>query len=82
MGESGSGDIRVEFDRRVKLEFHGSSISSDGGLLIYRELEDALGLMRIADKNLSDLRKGKNKTHLLLRYPSGCPALTAGRSSC
>jgi hypothetical protein len=66
MGESGSGDIRVEFDRRVKLEFHGSSISSDGGLLIYRELEDALGLMRIADKNLSDLRKGKNKTHLLL----------------
>ena len=35
---------RVDFDRRVRLEFRGAQISSDGGLLVMRELDDALGL--------------------------------------
>ena len=57
--------LRVGFDRWLKLEFHGSQISSDGGLLAYRELDEALGLSRLAGEALSQARQGKNTRHLL-----------------
>jgi hypothetical protein len=34
-GEAKQPPLRVFFDRRVKLEFHGARITSDGGLLAY-----------------------------------------------
>ena len=65
-GESESNAPRLNFDRRLKLEFHGSSITSDAGLLAYRELDDALGLMEIAGQHLADTRAGKNGRHVLI----------------
>ncbi|HUW73013.1 MAG TPA: IS1380 family transposase, partial [Methyloceanibacter sp.] len=57
---------RLNFDRRLKLEFHGSSVTSDAGLLAYRELDDALGLIEIAGQHLADTRTGKNGRHALI----------------
>jgi hypothetical protein len=65
MGEARSEPLRVGFDRRIKLEFHGARITSDGGLLAYRELDDALGLTNVAINQLLDGRRGKNARHTL-----------------
>src|SRR4051794_41796530 len=58
--------LRVAFDRRIKLEFHGAKITSDGGLLAYGELDDALGLTAAAAPALAEGRRGKNIRHRLL----------------
>ena len=55
--------MRVDFDRRLKLEFHGSKITSDGGFLAYQELDDALGLSEVAGDMFHDIRTGKNGWH-------------------
>ena len=65
MGEAKKGPLRVQFDWKIKLEFHGASVSSDGGLFIYRELDEALGLTDFAETILSELRIGKNTQHTL-----------------
>ena len=66
VGESETGDLRVAFDRRLRLEFHGSRITSDAGLLAFRELDDALGLTGMAGAALADSRTGRNSRHSLM----------------
>ena len=48
---------RVDFDPRVRLEFRGTQLSSDGGLLVMRELDDVLGLSDLASVALRDTRR-------------------------
>ncbi len=65
MGEDRKHGLRVHFDSKLRLEFHGATITSDAGLLAYRELDEALGLTAIAESDLRDVRFGKNTQHSL-----------------
>ena len=65
-GEGKESPLRVAFDRRIKLEFHGARIASDGGLLAYRELDDTFGLTAMGASALGEGRRGRNIRHHLL----------------
>ena len=54
-GDSDKVALRLDFDRRLILQFRGSVMTSDAGLLAYRELDDTLRLTRT----------GKNGRHRL-----------------
>ncbi len=65
MGERKKDALRVNFDRKLKLEFHGVKVTSDAGLLAYREIDDVIGLTDMAAYELTDNRTGKNTQHSL-----------------
>jgi hypothetical protein len=65
MGDCQNGDLRVEFDRRLKVKFLGSKVTTDAGLLAYRELDETLGLTEMGEQVLADSRLGSNTQHRL-----------------
>ena len=69
-GEADSGALRLDFDRRLLLQFRGLTITSDAGLLAYHELDDTLRLTNTGAETLADARTGKNGRHRL----AGCCA--------
>jgi hypothetical protein len=65
MGEGENGDLRLDFDGHLRLEFRGARVTTDAGLLAVRELDEALGLTEMAGVMIKDGRTGRNISHEL-----------------
>jgi hypothetical protein len=55
--------LNIHFNSKIRLEFHGARLTSDGGLLAYRELDEALGLFELTSAVMNDRRTGRNIQH-------------------
>ena len=66
MGERHREAFRVAIGRSVKIRFREAQVTSDAGLLAFRELDEALGLTGIAVNFLTDTRTGLNTRHGLV----------------
>jgi len=62
MGDGRKQALRVQFDGKLKLEFRGANVTSDAGLLAFRELDEAFRITEKRSTQLSDCRWGKNTT--------------------
>ncbi len=71
MGESKKDALMLDFDRKLKVEFHGIKVTGDAGLFAYRELDEVLGLTTMTESELTDSRTGKNTQHGLLLMSEG-----------
>jgi hypothetical protein len=78
-GEADKGALRLDFDHRLRLRFRDSAITSDGGLLAYRELDDVLALTASGGERLAEARTGRNRRHLFGRAAAAVSIRAAGR---
>ena len=73
MGDGEKASLRLQFNPKVRLAFHGATITTDAGLLAFREFDDALGLTEIAEDYLQESRTGRNILHHLVPLLSPNP---------
>ncbi len=66
MGDDEKAPLRLQFNPKIRLEFRGATITSDAGLLAFRELDGALALTPIASGYLQESRTGRNIRHHLV----------------
>jgi hypothetical protein len=60
MGEKHNQPFQLSFNAALKIDFQGSRVTSDGGLILVRELDERLGLGELIEQHLRDPRRGKN----------------------
>ena len=60
MGEQQNQPFQLSFNPSLNVDFQGSRVTSDGGLLLVRELDERLGLSELISEHLMDGRRGKN----------------------
>jgi len=60
MGETQNHSFQLSFNSSLKVDFQGSCVTSDGGLILIRELDERLGLEKLIAEQLSDSRQGLN----------------------
>jgi hypothetical protein len=52
--------FQLSFNASLKIDFQGSRVTSDGGLVVVRERDERLGLGDLIPEHLRDSRRGKN----------------------
>src|ERR1039457_4310953 len=60
MGEKQNQPFQLSFNASLKIDFQGSRVTSDGGLILVRELDERLGFGELIAQHLTDSRQGKN----------------------
>ena len=60
MGEKQNQPFQLSFNASLKIDFQGSRVTSDGGLILVRELDERLGFGELIAQHLTDSRRGKN----------------------
>ena len=75
MGDGRGGVLCVGFEPRLRLAFQGAEITSDAGLLVYRELDEAANLTESSADDLFDFRIGRNICHSTLALPAASVGL-------
>jgi len=60
VGESQNQPFQLSFNRLLRVDFQGSRVTSDGGLLVVRELDEHLRLTGLIQNYLVDSRTGRN----------------------
>ena len=61
MGESQKRPFQLSFNKPLRVDFQGSRVTSDGGLILVRELDERFGLSELIGENLVDSRTGRNR---------------------
>ena len=54
MGERQNGPFQLSFNSSLKVDFQGSRVTSDGGLILVRELDERLGCGDLVAHHLTD----------------------------
>ena len=70
MGETQNQPFQLSFNTSLKIDFPGSRVTSDGGLILVRELVERLGFGVLIHQHLSDSRRGKNTQFPFVDEPS------------
>jgi hypothetical protein len=60
VGEKQNESFQLCFNGFLKVGFQGSRVTSDGGLILVRELDEHLGMNQLIEQHLTDPRRGKN----------------------
>ena len=60
MGDIQNRPFQLSFNTALKIDFQGSRVTSDGGLVLVRELDERLGFGKLIEQHLTDSRRGKN----------------------
>ncbi len=50
MGEIQNQPFQLSFNASLKIDFHGSRVTSDGGLILVRELDERLGFGELIEQ--------------------------------